>query len=790
MPLESKYALRVSSISDDTTKEEYDDFVRSITVAGLEDCKRQSVFSSLKAKAWKRIGKGHLGTPTERSRAASPSVSGQDDAPLIRGIDDGIRTSFATHHGLKVGTIAFSSKKTSELVLEGHEKAKMNSGYPWKDWDLSNNFQGVTVLYEHEEAEEENDRGMENGEGKGRRGADKRDEVHRRGKRAKVDMDICAVHGLGGNAIDTWTASDNGLMWLRDYLPSLEHFSNSRIMTFGYDSDLRDQKSVAGLENWAELLIHCISEVRTSEEERSRPLLFVCHSLGGLVARKADWSNFIVAAAETVAGVRPQVVSQLQSFNHASVWDKKAFLKLSPRPPFRCFAEGRKKVIKRTYQHVVTQASASLDPENPAVMLLQDHSGICKFSTKLGAYVTISSALNQVYSEVVGRLETEQRQERRMFGHPHFVAHAYPPHKDFWWEGMDKAQYRRIRQTPLIGRNEEMKVLETTVALPPAQPRLTAVKGIAGIGKTELLMKFAANYRYRRNIFFLRARDSERLEDALANVCHSIGFDMIENPSINRERWRETEPSEKLQIFVDWLGKDFNKNSLLILDDAEIFGAASIQAALKYPAWHIVMSTRNSNLEEFDREAEDLRLAPLTAKDTVLLLQTLVGRLSRKDSEMFDGQDLQPLASAIQGHPLAAHNVIPFLLKHLGSYINPIEEFVRILDNGTRERRRVFFKFVAKGRTNRSLWDAFDGSLQLLNREGDSENAVKFLQLLPYLRTDDDCIDFFLKTSKKSLLSQADISTHVALLRSDDLVVSTWLEILQDVSIFVSIATK
>lgn len=67
---------------------------------------------------------------------------------------------------------------------------------------------------------------------------------------------------------------------------------------------------------------------------------------------KADWSNFIVAAAGTVAGVRPEVVSYLQSFNPASVWDKKAFLKLSPRPPFRCFAEGRKKLIKGTYQHV------------------------------------------------------------------------------------------------------------------------------------------------------------------------------------------------------------------------------------------------------------------------------------------------------------------------------------------------------------------------------------------------------------------------------------------------------
>ncbi|RSL89038.1 hypothetical protein CEP51_001414 [Fusarium floridanum] len=596
-------------------------------------------------------------------------------------------------------------------------------------------------------------------------------------------MDICAVHGLGGNAIDTWTASDKGLMWLRDYLPSSEYFSNSRIMTFGYDSDLTDPGTVAGLDNWAESLIHCLSEVRASEEEKARPLLIVCHSLGGLVARKA-------MSQLPTSNIRGITLSQCGlSFSPASVWDKKSFLKLSPRPPFRCFAEGRKKLIKGTHQHVVTQASASLDPENPAIMLLhQDHSSICKFGTKFGAYVTVSSALNQVFSEVTARLEPKQEHEQRMFGHPRFVAHAYPPNRNFWWEGseMNEIQYRLTLQTPLFGRNEEMSKLEMTVTQPPTRPKLTAVKGIAGIGKTELLMRFAAKHRYRRNIFFLRAHNTKKLEDALATVCHSVGFDMIENPNLNWERWRQTETPERIQIFVDWLGRDFNKDSLLILDDAEIFGAASIQAALKYPAWHIVMSTRDSNLKGPGRESQDLRLAPLTDNDTALLLQNSLHDLSPDDSQFFDGQDFRSLAKAIQGHPLAAQNLIPFLLEYLGTFDNPTEEFVRILDNGTGEERKIFFKFVARDRTDRSLWDAFNSSIELLKQKEGSEDAVKLLQLLPYLRTDDDCIDSFLKTSKKGLLPQADISAHGAILRSEYLVVSKWLEKLRDVSLFVS----
>jgi hypothetical protein len=67
---------------------------------------------------------------------------------------------------------------------------------------------------------------------------------------------------------------------------------------------------------------------------------------------KADWSNFLVATAQVIGGVRPETVKTLQSFNTASVWDTAAFLNLDPCPPFRCFAEGILMRVKGTNQHV------------------------------------------------------------------------------------------------------------------------------------------------------------------------------------------------------------------------------------------------------------------------------------------------------------------------------------------------------------------------------------------------------------------------------------------------------
>lgn len=78
------------------------------------------------------------------------------------------------------------------------------------------------------------------------------------------DLSICAIHGLGGNAIDTWTAK-NGKMWLRDYLPSTGYFDESRIMTFGYDSDLTSKESVMTVDSWADSLLEYLSLIRKSQ---------------------------------------------------------------------------------------------------------------------------------------------------------------------------------------------------------------------------------------------------------------------------------------------------------------------------------------------------------------------------------------------------------------------------------------------------------------------------------------------------------------------------------------------
>ncbi|KAK3320269.1 ankyrin repeat-containing domain protein [Cercophora scortea] len=99
----------------------------------------------------------------------------------------------------------------------------------------------------------------------------------------KHNTDIVAIHGLGGHCHNTWTDSD-GHLWLRDSLP--DHIPGVRVMTYGYDSSFIFAASKMGVSDFAIDLLTRLRHARQLNEEKSRPLVFICHSLGGVVFKE------------------------------------------------------------------------------------------------------------------------------------------------------------------------------------------------------------------------------------------------------------------------------------------------------------------------------------------------------------------------------------------------------------------------------------------------------------------------------------------------------------------------
>jgi hypothetical protein len=94
-------------------------------------------------------------------------------------------------------------------------------------------------------------------------------------------------------------------MWLKDLLP--EDVPTARILTYGFDANTRSftQTSTQNIFRHAEAFVVDLSrvrkenpDVRTTSKLRwlqfnlgsQRPIIFLAHSLGGIILKKVSWS--------------------------------------------------------------------------------------------------------------------------------------------------------------------------------------------------------------------------------------------------------------------------------------------------------------------------------------------------------------------------------------------------------------------------------------------------------------------------------------------------------------------
>lgn len=61
----------------------------------------------------------------------------------------------------------------------------------------------------------------------------------------------------------------------------------ARVVTFGYNSAWAFSKSVMGINDFADDLLDRLKSIRRTNTEAHRPILFICHSLGGIVVKSA-----------------------------------------------------------------------------------------------------------------------------------------------------------------------------------------------------------------------------------------------------------------------------------------------------------------------------------------------------------------------------------------------------------------------------------------------------------------------------------------------------------------------
>ncbi len=93
-----------------------------------------------------------------------------------------------------------------------------------------------------------------------------------------------AISGLGSHAFGSWKDRNSHYIWLRDALPY--ELPGARVLTYGYDTRLSGSHSFQNLEDVASKFRVSL-RIALGNRPPDRPLVFIAHSLGGLVLKQA-----------------------------------------------------------------------------------------------------------------------------------------------------------------------------------------------------------------------------------------------------------------------------------------------------------------------------------------------------------------------------------------------------------------------------------------------------------------------------------------------------------------------
>lgn len=106
---------------------------------------------------------------------------------------------------------------------------------------------------------------------------------------AKVD--VVLIHGLNGDPQRSWTAK-NGVFWPSDLLPASLKTAHANILVYGYNADVyssRNDRSASDnfIHHHAQTLVTALTHYRKSEDSMHSPIIWVAHSLGGILTKCA-----------------------------------------------------------------------------------------------------------------------------------------------------------------------------------------------------------------------------------------------------------------------------------------------------------------------------------------------------------------------------------------------------------------------------------------------------------------------------------------------------------------------
>ncbi|MCJ1266225.1 hypothetical protein MMC22_006108 [Lobaria immixta] len=397
-------------------------------------------------------------------------------------------------------------------------------------------------------------------------------------------VDIVFVHGLTGNSARTWIQQQTGTHWPVSLLSC--DIPNCRILSFGYDADVVNfwsQVSQNRLGNHALNLLGGLTRLREKSDTEGRNIIFVAHSLGGLVTQDclwtsrnhpekhlrqvssctigilflgtphhgadlAAWAKFGTTIAKIFKSANSDIVSVLQRGSEMLARVQDGFHGLlrmrvneGSEIALTCFFE---ELPLPAVGKVVDMDSAII-PGYASYGIHANHMDMTKFDGRD----------NDGYESILGEL---RRWVKGLEPALHDI--PLPISETFTGPPSSKALKSLFlvpfgRDPKFVDRIQLFKNIDEKIK----SHRRISLAGIGGAGKSQIAIEYC--YRYQnlhpeKHIFWVHASTRQRLEQAYRDIARRLQLPGWNDPAVNT-----------LQLVSEWFNDD--ENWLMVLDNAD-----------------------------------------------------------------------------------------------------------------------------------------------------------------------------------------------------------------------------
>ncbi|KAI9665348.1 MAG: hypothetical protein M1831_001785 [Alyxoria varia] len=418
---------------------------------------------------------------------------------------------------------------------------------------------------------------------------------------ALIKADLVAVHGLGGDAFDTWTNPKSGFLWLRDSLPS--SLQSLRIFSFGYNANLFVNGASGRSFTFAEDLLAQLND------ERVAVALIMAQNCPNKYGNILNLTRHIFFFGTPHQGAQKSAIldflnnlaSSLQLSNSNSATKELRLWSDSLLETLVYFSSIVSKLSFTTFWEtkptkgvqVVHEGSARMNiPSETVVSLDANHVDLCKFHgmedsnyRKVLRRVTAEITKLQNESNVKEHAESDQKPGRAYFEVP------FPQNPKF------------------VPRESISQKLDEK--LDRSSESVAVIHGLGGVGKTQVAIAYCYEKRFTYDVFWVNAT-AGNFASGYERIATAVGLSSS-----------ELQNQDNLLCRVQRHLENASRRWLLVLDNADDPNLRELKYRPLRGGFTLFTTRTDEILMKFANPGDGISLESMTpaeAKETFLRL--------------------------------------------------------------------------------------------------------------------------------------------------------------------------